>query len=253
MAITKVGTVQPGSAIDGGDVTLTFDGTPAEDDFVVVIGTIGNVGGNSAEPDGPNTAGYTEQAHIGSSTSRKSNLGIWTKFLGSTPDSDVVCEGHGDAQDGVTYISIVLRGVDLTTPLDVAVVGPASTDTTNDPQTDAITTVTNGAWVGSLLGNALDSSEPNGFPSGYTDTAQVRANDHTDSQSVMAWKEIATAGLETPGAFSIVGNGWGGTDPAWYGFTIAIRPAVAAALPPPYGQQVYHQDDDIQGQEQVFT
>jgi hypothetical protein len=214
MAITIVGTAQADSALNGNDVTLTFDGTPAEDDLVVLVG--GNGNNDADEPVGPSTAGYTQQGlhqRAGFAT------GVWTKFLGASPDASVVCQGGGDNRDAVTYACVVLRGVDATTPLDATIVETG--ESTADPiNYSGITTVTDGAWV--IVGGSQQKQAVAGAaPTGYSNLGSAGRNDTNAHGSAIATKEIATAGAEDPGDWT-----WNAGD-AWYGFTIAIRPAGA--------------------------
>ncbi len=113
MAITIVGTPQAATGGNGSDVTLTFDGTPAEDDYVLLFGGSHDEDGTPAV--GPSTAGYTEEA-LRQDSNEVFSEGLWGKFLGATPDTTVVGKGSGDTQELTAYFCWVLRGVDLTTP-----------------------------------------------------------------------------------------------------------------------------------------
>ena len=222
MAITIVGTAQIGTNGNGGDVTLTFDVAPVEGDMVLVLGGHGNQNLGTG-PIGPSTAGYTQRALYHSNVIEVSN-GVWTKFMGATPDATVVCQGSGVIEDGVVYASIVLRGVDPTTPLDAVIVetselvGGISTDV----DLDAITTVTDGAWV--IGGWNHRSTGLFSGPTGYSNFVFDTVVDTNRLSGALATIEVATAGVEDPPVFS--GNR---SDP-WYGYTVAIRPAGAGGV-----------------------
>ena len=137
MAITLIGTVQTGSATNGNDVTLTFDGSPAENDVVILVGGHGDngAGGNAG------ATGYTE---VGKISDANFEFGVFYKVMGATPDTDVTGQGDGVVQTGTAYASYMLRGVDTSNVSDTAV----TTNTTPDAAFDSpsITTVTDAAW-----------------------------------------------------------------------------------------------------------
>jgi len=205
VAITVVGTPQAAAAMDGTDVTLTFDVAPQDGDVTVLAGGHFNRG-----PLGPVTAGYTA-AHA--STAQNPYFGVWYKRQGATPDANVVGEGSGAAQDGAAYIALVLRGVDATTPLDVAAQAVASTDPA------AITTATADAFILVATGTQSGDNTPGGI-TGYTvtDVATV-----TDTNRIMvrgAYKTRATAGTEDPPQW----DGWTPDPGNSYSVTVAFRP-----------------------------
>jgi hypothetical protein len=217
MAITIVGTRQLGQDRNGADVTLTFDGTPAEDDVVVVIGGHGNDTGS--DPIGPSTAGYTTEDDTDDGADDWTG-GVWTKVLGASPDATVVCQGSGQAADATVYASFVLRGVDTANIMD-AVLVLTSRVTTDNPDPDSITTVTDGAWV---IAAAIyrRNTVASVFPSGYINTGSVGRVDTNRMGIAVATREIATFGAENPSAFTV-----GVSGNAQAAYTIAIRPAVS--------------------------
>lgn len=223
MAITIVGTVQTGSAIDGTNVTLTFDGSPQEGDLVVVVG--GNADQDQAGPVGPFTAGYTQQKLIRTST--KHAHGVWTKPMGSTPDSSVVCQGSGVATEAAGYVAMVLRGANIVAPMDAVIVttGPGTSD---NPNFSAITTSSDGALV--ILAGGIDNPIGGGVtsPTGYSTVALATGSDSLSFTAFVAYKTVATAGSEDPGAWTLSAGGR-----TWLGYTVAIAPTaqpVAVAL-----------------------
>lgn len=216
MAIAIVGSSQADFNNNGGDVILTFDGSPAEDDFVVVTG--GNADNDSSGPIGPSTGGYTQRGLQMAGGSERAT-GVWTKFLSSSPDSGVVGQGSGSAQEATAYASIVLRGVDLDTPLDVSIVETGPT-TSAERNLDSIDTATDDAWVILCVGGGGDDV-PSAGPTGYGNLATAGDVDTRRYCCALCTKEVTSAGTEDPGDFS----GW--LSNAWYGFTVAIRPAGA--------------------------
>ena len=228
MAITIVGTVQIGNERNGGDVTLTFDGTPAEDDVVVVIGGHGNE--NGSDPIGPSTAGYTTEDDTDDGADDWTG-GVWTKVLGASPDATVVCLGSGATVDAAVYAAYVLRGVDTANIMDAALV-LTSRVTTDNPDPDSITTVTDDAWVIAAVVQRYHATAT-AFPSGYTNTATAGRVDTNRFGVSVATSEIASFGAENPGAFTIsVGSSLQAA------YTIAIRPASGAALVKVEGESI---------------
>jgi len=216
--ITQVGTIQEVGVINSAVPTLTFDGVLQEDDLVVVIGSIGNALGNG--PLGPEVAAsYTERAHETRGT-QLPNIGMWTKLMGATPDTDVDMQTE-HSNDGVVYQSIVLRGVDTTTPMDAAPV-ITSTATADDPDLDPITVATQGAWVILGFGGSPDGSDMTAFPTGYVGEHES-INETNFGNIAIAVKETLPPGAENPDAATAA---WGTGHAS---ITAAFRPAGGAA------------------------
>lgn len=216
MAISIIGTPQTGTAINGGDVTLTFSTTPSKDDIAVVFAGSSNWDDN---PVGISTTGYIEIASFTASSSGRASIGAFYKRMGASPDSTVTCTGDGHSFTATAGIAYILRGVDVTTALDVA--ATTAGETLGVPTAPAITTVTNGAWVVIGAGNGgLDTSP--GTVSGYSNHYNAAANDTVDASFATATKEIASFGTETPGAWGSWSTGY------YYAITIAFRPSVGA-------------------------
>lgn len=117
---------------------------------------------------------------------------------------------------------MTLRGVDTTTPFDVTYANGSHyvfTENQKSPTAAAITTATNGAWV-VIAAGMTHNLDTWGAPSGYTiRNGTLIANNRTMS---FATKEVTTAGVETPGAFS---NTDAVNDNESQVYTLAIRPA----------------------------
>lgn len=220
MAITIVGTPQAGGAANGADVTNTFDGTLAENDWSLLIGGHGDEG--TPGTGGPSTAGYTT---LWSVETTNQSIGIWGKFMGATPDTTVVGQNDGSARHGAAYLSFMLRGVDLTTQFDVTEVVVGETADGTDFDTNSITTVTDGSWVFSIGFDGAGNMNVDGGPAGYSGFTTALGDDTIQMRVAAAYFEKATAGAEDPGTFN--------TSPTSnkYEVTIAIRPAGGAPAP----------------------
>ena len=136
------------------------------------------------------------------------------KFMPATPDTTVT----GLSATDVINIAIVFRGVNTTTPLDVAVPGAAS-NTTGMPNPPSITTTTNNAMV-VAIGYLDDDIITATAPTNFTLARTANYGSAGAGGTVMAAYRVKTpAGAEDAGVF-----GGGGND-AWVASTIALRPA----------------------------
>ena len=212
MAIALRGTPQNSAVTqtqNGADVTITFDVAPQEGDVVLVFG---GHGASETTIDAPGS-GYTE---VFSNTGVKPIGGVWYKVMGASPDTDVLCSGGGHVSDGVGYGACVLSGVDNSNVLDVTALNVAGT-TPAQPNSPAITTVTDGAWVFSIGLNSSPDSGPVS-PVGYSAFFGGYGNDTVDFSSYGSYKVIPTAGLETPATYTF----WSSDE--WYAISVAFRP-----------------------------
>jgi hypothetical protein len=123
----------------------------------------------------------------------------------------------GGTTGWITGICFQLAGQDQTTPQDQTAIFSSDSDNhlqgTINPT--GITTQTDGAWVFTIAAGLQGDGTALTQPTGYTL--------HTDSLDPLelgiAYKEVATAGLETPDEWSGLGTGFDGGD-----ITFAIRP-----------------------------
>ncbi len=224
MAITLIGTEQVGAEKNGNDVTLTFDGSPTEDDVVILVGGIS--ADQAGRTVGPLTAGYTQFAFEDWTADENLATGAWFKVMGATPDTTVVGQGGGFGPLAAAYASYMLRGVDTGTVEDAAEILDAGAE--NDPDLESITTATDGAWVFAFY-NKNTQLVATAAPSGYSNLATAGIVDTERCMVAAARKEVASAGGEDPGIFTHANAS------EWKGYTIAIRPDVAApAVYPPF-------------------
>jgi hypothetical protein len=113
---------------------------------------------------------------------------------------------------------MVFRGVNTTTPLDVA--SPTvATNTANMPDSPSITTVTNNCMIVSI-GYLDDDIVTATAPTNYTLARSANYGSTNAGGTVMAaYRLVTTAGAQNPGTFG------GGGDDSWVAATIALRPA----------------------------
>lgn len=193
----------------GGDVDVDVISGAQEDDVLVVLSCCDN------NMDGVTEAGFES---IFSPTGADPESDVAYHIFGSTPITVFSHDTH--TSKFVIVMQFILRGVDVDTPID-AVLQFASA-ASGMPAAPEITTNTDGAWV--LAGGFLDDDVITmTAPSGYGNTEA--ASDATAACSLIGcWKEIATAGTESPAAFG------GSGDDDNHAIIVAFKPAAGGAL-----------------------
>ena len=220
MALTLRGSAE-NSAIDGGSVTVTHPVGIAQDDVVYVAHGIGN--GTTDLTLTLTTTGYTKLIELFGGGTTAINLAVWRKIMGATPDSTAVCDGTGGAGDTTTCVEHVWTGADTGTPEDATTVG--TTNTTADPNSPSIVTVTDNAIVLSLVSKDVSDATVTA-PTGYSNKIDINATDTNSSTTGVASISKTPAGTEDPPVWT------GFAAPAsdvWAAATVAIRPAAGAA------------------------
>jgi len=228
MAISYIGIVGNG-AQDGGDVALdlTTIGTLLEDDLVVVVYGIGDDDDVDFDMAIVSPSGFTEVADLFSDDTFDSHLGAFYKVMGATPDTTVTVDGLGGADAAVAAIAWGFRGVDTTTPMDVA----ATTNTeinTMDATPPSINYLDAGAaiFIAAVAGHS-DGNQVATMPTGYTGGGQT-TQDFVNDVTVSGGYDLTPAGdPETPG--QITHDGTDSTSFSCCSVTMALRPAGAAA------------------------
>lgn len=169
------------------------------------------------------TSGYTEDADIYANDVQDCNLGVFHKFMTSTPDTTAVLDHGGTTTNSGIGGVIVFRGIDPTTPLDVAVTTATGIDgnLSNPPP---ITPTTAGAWIVAIYAGSNDSSATvPSAPANMTNFAFDNGQGTTTGLQI----GVATKTDWTSGAFDP--DAWTGTDneasTSWAAVTIALRPA----------------------------
>ena len=198
-----------------GSPSLTGDGgTIAEDDLVVACYGYTS---NADRTLGIVTSGYTSQDEAFSNPTVNIETGVFTKFMGATPDTTVEFSYAGVSDAVHSGLVLILRGVDTTTPIDVAI--PAHS-TTLTPA--AITPITSGSLImGFLYMGALAADNP--LFTGYgnlTFVGERVGNGGTNDGISAIGTEEWTGGTFTPTAWTN-----SGTSKATHAHTVAFRAA----------------------------
>ena len=146
---------------------------PAAEDFVVVFYGVGSSGESAALS--LSVTGYTQRALLFSNDTRETHLLVATKLLTGADTSITLSQTFDTTYAGAAVVH-VFRGVDPTTPLDVAIQTTTALNAI-EPDPPSITPTTAGAWVvagGAFVsaGDAaptLSSSDLTGFQTVFSD------------------------------------------------------------------------------------
>lgn len=181
-----------------------------------------------------------------------SNLIVAYKFMGTTPDANLVIPTSGATTEAEAVVVQVWRGIDATNPLDVTAV-TVTQATTGIPNPPAITPVTDGAIIVVAAGTSHNGGTDTFTAAYLSNFLTVGGNSTTDATVGMGW-------LTWPG---------GAYDPATWTFsqtdnasfasnsvTFALRPASANAknsgvwdIPTEFSAKTL----DVQGQQEYLA
>ena len=133
----------------------------------------------------------------------------------------------GNIADGQGYTIQVFRGVDLSTPMDAAATYLTGSGVGNQPNPQAITPVTTGAWIVCCGGGAAGVGTTLYTAAYLTNFLTYNGADTNDGTVGAGYYTGWTSGAYDPAAF-----GGGSTNAAnsWGATTIALRPAAEAAF-----------------------
>jgi hypothetical protein len=206
------------SGLTGGIASAAASG-----DFVLAVYGVGSNSDDTLAI----TDGSTAYTLIGSELNsadgtRNINLRVAYKFI--TADTTTTFGGVSDAtQDAGAKGIFVFRGVNVSTPLDVAATTATGIDTTR-PNPPSITPVTAGSIIVSLGTGMKEHSETMSFSSSDLDSFRTQYAQGT------LWGAVLGVGLKTgggtfdPATFTLA-TGSDSTTAAWAAMSIALRPA----------------------------
>lgn len=192
------------SAPAAGDLVIVYFGTGSTTDRNLVI------------------SGYTEVVELYAGSTFDTNLVVARKFMSATPDTNfVIVGGTGSADDAAAVAVQVWRGVNATTPLDVA----ATTVTTNNSilcNPPAITPITQNAIIvagGAGAHNGGDETYSSSDLTGFQTAGHSDINDVVIGLGYHNW----TLGSFNPAQFTC--SQGDSTSYSSAGVTLALRPA----------------------------
>lgn len=229
MAIQYVGGQVAGRANPSAALSVNFaltgglDSVPSAGDLVIVTAVTGSAAGNPAMAV-TTPADYTNLGQLNqSAVTADTSMDVSYKIMGGSPDTAVTIPGTGNNAFGEAYAIQVFRGVNTTTPLDVAPVSAGGT-ATGRPNPGSITPTTPGAWPVICGGGAAATGANYTAPANYT-TNFITASgaDTTDAMVGCGYRSDWSSGPEDPAAYT---GGTTGANDSWTAYTLALRPAV---------------------------
>jgi hypothetical protein len=210
-------TIALNSGLTGGIASAVAEG----DLVIAVFGTGSTADRTLAITDG--SSAYTLiNAELYANDSKDTNLRVAYKFMGATPDTATTFGPTGSASDAGAMVVYVFRGVDPTTPLDVAAVPGTGTDTSRVVPPD-IEPVTAGAFVVVAGAAGHDGATDTFTSSDLVDFHTVGGNDTNDVTVGIGHQDDWSSGATNYAT-------WGHTQAdsvgySWAAVTLALRPA----------------------------
>jgi hypothetical protein len=205
------------------DLTGGLASQPAADDIVIVGYVIYALGDVAV---GVQTAGYTEIAELRGNDVSDANLSVSYKIMGGTPDTSVTVSPTLNTAFAGAVVIHVWRGVDTTTPLDVASTTAVGTNT-DRPNPPAITPSTAGAVVVAIGGGSVENppgavlTQPGSELSNFL---SIKSDD-VEGAVIAAGSYAWTSGAFDPVAWT---GGNNHADSSWAAVTLALRPGVTS-------------------------
>lgn len=224
MAILYVGGQVAGRDGIASTTSVTFaltggiDSVPRENDLVIITSVVGSQARNPAQA----ISGYTALGQLNpTATKYDTSLNVSYKFMGTTPDTTFTLPSTGNIADAQRYTVQVFRGVDATTPLDVAVVSATGTATSR-PNPGSITPSSYGAFVVICGGGAAATGAAYTAPANFTTNFLTGFTADTNDALVGSgyWTGW-TSGAVDPAAYT---GGSNNANDSWAAYTIALRP-----------------------------
>lgn len=198
-------------AVDLTALTGGIDTAARENDLVVAFGAVPT---NTA---GIDWSGYTLiDENVNSASTGRSAL--YYKFMTSTPDTSATFTGDGDANSSVGALAMVFRGVDTSTPIDVA--ATAATGSSTNPDPPAITAPATAEAVVAVFAFSRVNDAAITAPTNYSDITIANAGGDTNDVSLAAaWRGGFCIGeAENPAAFTNWSTG------SWRAISVVLRP-----------------------------
>lgn len=196
-----------------------IDSAASPGDLVIITSVVGSQARNPAQA----ISGYTALGQLNPNTTLyDTSLNVSYKFMGDTPDAVFTLPSTGNTADAQEYTVQVFRGVNPTTPLDVAVVSATGTATSRcNPA--SITPVTAGAWVVICGGGAAATGANYTAPANFTTNFLTGFTaDTNDALAGSGYWSGWTSGAVDPAAYT---GGSNNANDSWAAYTIALRPA----------------------------
>lgn len=180
------------------------------------------------------STGWTEvHEDYTNGTSNDTNLALYYKVMGASPDTSFVAVGPTGNNNGTIGVAFAFRGIDPAV-LDIAFVAAShsagGTATTN-PNPPSITPSSAGAWVAVVGAGAAAVGGAYSTPSDLSSTTNhFRSGNHAETIDIALGLGIKTdwsSGAFDPAAWT---GGVSNAGDSWRAFVIALKPALTGSL-----------------------
>jgi len=217
------------AAANGADMTFTLP-TLLEGDLVLVATAQPSDTDQNMSMD---TADYTEVTDLYATDTDDTNLGVFYKVMGGSPDATAVVNGSAIVGNGGSAVLMVFRTVDDSSPMDATATTATGTNSMQaDPPSIDYSDTDGLVVIVGACGHRLATGGGYVFPQYYFGDAAI-SNDTLDSTVAMAIKPAYLASdPENPGKFTSVGTTAGSVPVAevanssWAAVTMVLRELV---------------------------
>lgn len=240
MAISFVGSLPTVGANNGGNVTLTFSNlvdsagaaaTLQQGDVVVCAYASS---GTADAAMSTSSAGWTEvHENYANGTSNDTNLALYYKVMGASPDTSFVAVGPTGNSNGTIGVAMAFRGVDPAV-LDIAFVAgshAAAGTATTRPNPPSINPSGAGAWPVVVGAGAAAAGAAFTNPGDLSSTTNhFRSGNHAETIDIaigMGFKTDWTSGAFDPAQFT---GGVSNAGDSWAAIVIALKAGLTGTL-----------------------
>lgn len=211
--------VAEGSAINGGNVTLTLPTSQVAGDYNVVTYAIPTSTGTltvTTSSGGP----FTQIVPTTNSTTAVVlRLGTFAYTQTNTIITQAICAGTAGTSDGISAVCMVFRDDALNITLDAT--SQVATGSGTTPDSPSITVVSSNDVILSCVGsNVTDTAVT--APTSFVNQVDVTANDTRDTTVGMAMITLASTAAFNPASWT------GFTSGGWVAATVALKPGSTA-------------------------
>lgn len=234
MANSFVGSLPPVGANNGGNVTLTFSNLRDEANAAVTLQQGDLVvcayasSGTADLAMSTSSSGWTEVTEVYANGTLDTNLAVYWKIMGASPDTSFVAVGPGGSSNGTIGVAFAFRGQHATTPFAIAATTATGTGT-SVPNAASITPTTAGSWpivigAGTAAAGAVFS---------HTDlsstTNHFRSGNHAETNDIAIGLGIKTnwsSGAFDPAVWT---GGNVNASNSWATISLVLEPAAAVS------------------------
>lgn len=229
MSHTLVGSAT-GSAVNGGDITITLPSSAMlQGDYVLVsfMGALNQIPPFAQVTSSSSSVPYVKLSEdlVTPASTNNNIFSVFRRVMPSAVETQVRCYGTGTAEEANTAVAFIFRGADPAQPEDVTT---TSTVGTGDPDSPSITVVSTDIALVSCMGTGqiLQTSTAITAPTSFIDAINIVADDTFPTAAAMAWISNPSTGAFDPSIWTVqTGHG----TVTWGAATVALRAAPEVA------------------------